>query len=119
MLKPDETGAIATIDAGSIRTGTRDIPDTPAQPKQKQREVFSILSQLLLKPSSAIALDVRLEIDETGKLTTIKAVHSLLEGDRGERLAQLLFQDWEFKPAYTGGQPVYSELWLRVTIQPF
>jgi hypothetical protein len=119
--KPRESsGVVATLDLSSIRGGNRDIPDQLARPKQNQKQI-----DVLQIGSSVVTLDVFLQIDDQGRLAAIGNVKaSSNQGSSGgksinfEALARQLFRDWEFQPARSGGKPVYSELWLRVTIKP-
>ncbi|HLO48040.1 MAG TPA: hypothetical protein VK211_06415, partial [Kamptonema sp.] len=122
------SGVLATFDLGSIRSGDKDIPEQLAVPEQNQRQFPSVLNplQLGLNQSSAVILQVLVEIDDRGKLTAIKEVN-VVEDSRSPQstakttdylgLAKQLLKDWEFHPAYSGGQPVYSELWLRLTVK--
>ncbi|TAE00551.1 MAG: hypothetical protein EAZ96_20980 [Oscillatoriales cyanobacterium] len=117
---PESSGAIATLDLNSIRGGNRDIPDQLARPRQNQKQI-----DVLQIGSSVVSLDVFLQIDDRGRLAAIGNVKA--NSNQGsssgksinfEALARQLFRDWEFQPARSGGKPVYSELWLRVTIKP-
>ncbi len=117
---PESSGAIATLDLNSIRGGNRDIPDQLARPRQNQKQI-----DVLQIGSSVVSLDVFLQIDDRGRLAAIGNVKaSSNQGSSSgksinfEALARQLFRDWEFQPARSGGKPVYSELWVRVTIKP-
>gem|GEM_PF-2510878 len=121
---PESSGVVATLDLSSIRGGNRDIPDQLAKPKQNQKQFLSAINGLQIG-SSVVTLDVFLQIDEQGRLAAIGNVKaSSSQGSSGgksinfEAIAKQLFRDWEFQPARSGGKPVYSELWLRVTIKP-
>jgi hypothetical protein len=117
---PESSGAIATLDLNSIRGGNRDIPDQLARPRQNQKQI-----DVLQIGSSVVRLDVFLQIDDRGRLAAIGNVKgSSNQGSSSgksinfEAIARQLFRDWEFQPARSGGKPVYSELWVRVTIKP-
>ncbi|WP_341733864.1 hypothetical protein, partial [Microcoleus sp. EPA2] len=117
---PESSGAIATLDLNSIRGGNRDIPDQLARPRQNQKQI-----DVLQIGSSVVSLDVFLQIDDRGRLAAIGNVKgSSNQGSSSgksinfEAIARQLFRDWEFQPARSGGKPVYSELWVRVTIKP-
>ena len=121
---PESSGVVATVDLSSIRGGNRDIPDQLAKPKQNQKQFFSAIDGLQIG-SAVVTLDVFLQIDPQGRLAAIGNVKaSSSQGSSGgksinfEAIAKQLFRDWEFQPARSGGKPVYSELWLRVTIKP-
>ncbi|MEZ2249030.1 hypothetical protein [Microcoleus sp.] len=117
---PESSGAIATLDLNSIRGGNRDIPDQLARPRQNQKQI-----DVLQIGSSVVSLDVFLQIDDRGRLAAIGNVKaSSNQGSSSgkslnfEAIARQLFRDWEFQPARSGSKPVYSELWVRVTIKP-
>ncbi|MEZ2279500.1 MAG: hypothetical protein ACBR12_21590 [Microcoleus sp.] len=117
---PESSGAIATLDLNSIRGGNRDIPDQLARPRQNQKQI-----DVLQIGSSVVSLDVFLQIDDQGRLAAIGNVKaSSNQGSSSgkslnfEAIARQLFRDWEFQPARSGSKPVYSELWVRVTIKP-
>ncbi|XZO02888.1 MAG: hypothetical protein ACM65L_03685 [Microcoleus sp.] len=117
---PESSGAIATLDLNSIRGGNRDIPDQLARPRQNQKQI-----DVLQIGSSVVSLDVFLQIDDRGRLAAIGNVKaSSNQGSSSgksinfEAIARQLFRDWEFQPARSSGKPVYSELWVRVTIKP-
>ncbi len=121
-------GVIATFDLGSIRSGERDIPDQLAKPVQNQREFSPVLDplQIGLISGSALTLEVLVEIDEKGKLTIIKQVNPVEDGTQGQSgaksfdylsFAKEVLKNWQFQAAHSGGQAVYSELWLRLTVK--
>ena len=132
--KPQPSGSqkngsiVATFDLGSIRSGERDIPDQLAKPVQNQRQFSPILDplQIGLISGSALTFEVLVEIDEKGKLTIIRQVNPVEDGTQGQSGAQSfdylgfakeLLKNWQFQAAHSGGQAVYSELWLRLTVK--
>ncbi len=121
-------GVIATFDLGSIRSGERDIPDQLAKPVQNQRQFSPVLDplQIGLISGSALTFEVLVEIDEKGKLTIIRQVNPVEDGTQGPSgaktfdylsFAKELLKNWQFQAAHSGGQAVYSELWLRLTVK--
>ncbi|MDF0554700.1 hypothetical protein [Kamptonema sp. UHCC 0994] len=132
--KPQPSGSqnngsvLATFDLGSIRSGDRDIPDRLAKPVQNQRQFSPVLNPLEigLSSGSALTLEVLVEIDEKGKLTIVREVNAVEDGTKGSSepkntdylgFAKELLKNWEFQAAHSGGQAVYSELWLRLTVK--
>ena len=119
---------LATFDLGSIRSGDRDIPDRLAKPVQNQRQFSAVLNPLEigLSSGSALTLEVLVEIDEKGKLTIVREVNAVEDGTKGSSepkntdylgFAKELLKNWQFQAAHSGGQAVYSELWLRLTVK--
>ena len=132
--KPQPSGSqnngslIATFDLGSIRSGERDIPDQLAKPLQNQRQFSPILDPLQfgLRSGSTLTFEVLIEIDEKGKLTIIRQVNPVEDSTQRQSgvqstdylgFAKELLKNWQFQAAHSGGQAVYSELWLRLTVK--
>ncbi len=125
---PNNGSLVATFDLGSIRSGERDIPDQLAKPLQNQRQFSPVLDplQIGLRSGSALTFEVLVEIDEEGKLTIIRQVNPVEDGTQRQSgvqstdylgFAKELLKNWQFQAAHSGGQAVYSELWLRLTVK--
>lgn len=122
-LPPTQAGT-ATVQVVGEPYQVQDIKDRAAKPRLAYRELAVPYPGANTDP---IELRVQLEIDEKGRvvlpLLDIKLLNSnqAIAPERLQNLAERIFTDWEFEPAYdrkddTTLEPTRSDLFLEIKI---
>ncbi len=95
----------------------KDIPDSPAIPRQKQLIDTDDATQSLLGNGGEVLLKIKLLIDTKGRASVVQSPQVLKGVVKGnpDQLVRNIMENWQFEPAKQRGQSVESL--LEVTIQ--
>lgn len=108
---------IANLIDHRLANNGKDLPDTPAMPRQKQLIDTDYGTQSLLGNGGEVWLKIKLRIDKKGRAFVVKSPQVLKGVVKGnpEQLVRNMMENWPFEPARQRGQSVESL--LEVTIQ--
>ncbi|MBD2460778.1 hypothetical protein H6G89_06945 [Oscillatoria sp. FACHB-1407] len=122
---PVPASFVASVTASSIPASEnpRDLPDQNAAPLTQSQEFLSDPAQsaCIITPEVTRyfgeTVSMQVVIDDQGQVAETVVRTPLIESQEYTDLAQCLVKTWQFKPAMSGGQPIYSDnLIVSITI---
>ncbi|MDX2215973.1 MAG: hypothetical protein SFY66_22095 [Oculatellaceae cyanobacterium bins.114] len=122
---PAPASFVANITTSPLPIGqARDIPDQIAEPMTQSQEFISdpAQSECIITPEVTRyfgeTVSIEVVIDNQGQVEQTFPQELSGESQEYTAFAECLVKRWDFKPAISGGEAVYSNLIVSITISP-